>query len=103
MIVLFKSCPIPASVWMVGEADVPSAASLRETKPCPVCGMLMILHETGMVLQSCPPLHVRGWWCKCGHEEEAPPRRDKTRLELLHERWEAAQKKHRKLRNRTNA
>lgn len=64
-------------------------SDIPDTKPCE-CGKVAVLCDTGITRMTYPVQHERAYWCKCGVQQYAPPRIEKTAEQLRLMRWEAA-------------
>ena len=62
----------------------------RETKPCGVCGKLMIQWFTGIIRPANPIEREYVWKCGCGNVEPGDWVKDKTPNQIFMEVWEHA-------------
>ena len=60
------------------------------TRPCPVCGKLMIKRHTGPILDSYPAYYPWDWWCACGHMEPGGSDRGLTDEGAARQEWDRA-------------
>jgi len=66
--------------------------TVPETEKCE-CGKNMILRSTGIVWLTYPRQYPQEWWCGgCDRTKPGPTRRGKTREQIEHAAWAAANK-----------
>lgn len=63
--------------------------TMPETKPCPKCGMKMILVLHGFLRELRDNHPSLTWWCGCGHDEWVLPRELNAGAYNRRKRWEA--------------